>query len=567
MLADVPAPVVVDGLPAVPMHIRRLTAEVVLDAKARRGYVDAVMSYRVGPASGCPLFDLRQPIDEAWLDGCPIAPAGLRPRETGEGRQASVRVVEQWQSARSSHTLRFRYRLGEPHADLGGAYPPALSACGRGRVRWSFGMGDLFDGRHLEMWFPSNLPFDQFPFELTLVLIGAEAEHSLITNGTVTARGAHAWHLAFPAWFSSVCAMLEVRPTDELEHARVGAVLGSSGRSVPVDVWKTRDRPENLLQEAARVARMLDCGESMFGPFPGHRYTCFFHGAEGGMEYAGATTTSASALWHEVLHSWFARGVLPATDADGWWDEAFTTFVTRGAVPGALDFGRPPVELCSRRPFQRHTDAAAYDEGSRLFTGLAAMIGPAALMRSMAMLYRTRSRSCLSTAELEEHLVRGTGVVGTVDAFHRFVYGFDDPRRASGVRLDRVWATDTPDGRRWMCAEVRNDHGAAPCRHFLVLLSVRAAGPAPASSNWVRVAAVAGFDLLPGEARVVRAHAPRWMHASGETTDVDVLAGVHVRLAHPSGRPTDYRERTMMLTRVRQAAGSGVPEPAVWIAR
>ncbi|MFE3229783.1 hypothetical protein [Nocardia sp. NPDC059228] len=68
------------------------------------------------------------------------------------------------------------------------------------------------------------------------------------------------------------------------------------------------------------------------------------------MEYNQACTTSLAALPHEVLHSWFARGVTPAGQADGWWDEGFARFHDDGAQPEPFDFRRAPVRLCSRRP-------------------------------------------------------------------------------------------------------------------------------------------------------------------------------------------------------------------------
>ena len=566
MLVHAPAPVAVDGLLAVPIHILQLRARVVLDAATGRGRVDALMRFRVGPTSGCPLFDLRQSIDAAWLDGQPIAPARVGSRGVGEGPYATVRVLDLPQPAGSTHTLRFSYRLAPPRSDLGGAYPPVLSASSR-RVRWSFGMGDLFDGRHLEMWFPSNLPFDQFPFELALAVTGAEASHTLITNGATTTVGQNAWHITFPAWFSSVSAMVELRPTDELDHAGRRVVLARTGRPVLVDVWKVRGRPGDLPYEAARVARLLDADESRFGPYPVGRCTCFFHDAEGGMEYAGATTTSSRALAHEVLHSWFARGVMPASDADGWWDEGFTTWVTAGAAPTPLDLTRPPVELCSRRPFQRHTEAAAYVEGSRLFGGLAALTGRTALLRSMGALFRARARTCLSTAELEQHLVLDTGAVQVVDAFHRFVYGFGDPSRGSGVRFDRLWVSDEPDGRRWINARVSLGRDAEVCRHFLLLFSVGA----------LHVGAVAGFDLGPGRTRVLRVPFPTRRGADQSAADSDahltVTGAVHARLAHPSGGADDHRDRTVMSAepgmtttvvqrRVRRAGGAREPAPA-----
>jgi hypothetical protein len=564
VFAHAPPSVVVGDLLAVPIHIRALRASVVLDARNRRGHVDAHMHYRVGPRSGCPLFDLRQSIDHAWLDGRPIATARLRPRDVGEGPSATVRVVDLPQSAGSTHMLRLGYRLAQPHSDLGGAYPPVLSGRGHGRLRWSFGMGDLFDGRHLEMWFPSNLPFDQFPFELALTVAGAAANHTLVSNGAVTARGPHSWLIRFPAWFSSGSPMLELRPTDELDHAQAEVILGRSGRRVVIDAWKPRGRPENLAREAALIGQMLDANEAMFGPFPAQRYTCFFHGAQGGMEYAGGTTTSSGALAHEVLHSWFARGVMPASDADGWWDEAFTTFATSGAPVMPLDFDRPPIRLCSRRPFQRHTHAEAYVEGSRLFSGIAEMTGRTSLMRSMRALFEARGRTCLSTAELEQHLVVGTGAVGIVDAFHRFVYGLADPRGGSGVRFDRLWVSDGSDG-PWINAQVSNDRDADVCRHFLLVFSTAAIGRGEERSRGpAHLAAIAGFDLRPGQARTVRVPVPIGAgRPDGHAPGIEVIGGVHVRLFHPSGRAVDYRERTMMRAGVPRAAGARDPVPAV----
>lgn len=554
-----PAPRAVDGLLAVPVHVQQLTADVVLDADNRSGVADATLRFRVGPTSGCPLFDLRQSIDQAWLDGRPLATARVRPRSVGEGPHGTIRVLDLPQAAASAHTLRLRYRLGRPRSDLGGAYPPVLATRGPGRLRWSFGMADLFDGRHLEMWFPSNLPFDQFPFELAVTLTGVQTPHSVITNGDVTDAGAGSWRIRFPAWCSSVSQMLELWPTDELDHARREVALSGSGRAVAIDAWKVKGRPEDLASESARIGRLLERNEAIFGSVGLERYTCFFHGAEGGMEYAAATTTSSGALAHEVLHSWFARGAMPASDADGWWDEAFTTYVTQGAVPAPLDFRRPPTQLCSRRPFQRHTDAAAYRDGSRLFEGLAAMAGSTPILRAMGRLVRARRRTCVSTAELEEHLVLETGAVTVVDAFHRFVYGFDDPRPGLRVCFDRLWMSDGTDGHPWISAQVSN-RGAEVCRHFLLLFSLVRRGGDPAREDVATtVAAAAGFDLQPGRTRVVRVRAPLALvppeDLGADSALVAVVGGVHVRLAHPSGAAGDYRDRAMMRTNLMRSAG------------
>ena len=74
-----------------------------------------------------------------------------------------------------------------------------------------------------------------------------------------------------------------------------------------------------------------------------NRFVAFFNGS-GGMEYEGGTTTSTAALLHETFHSWYARGIKPASQADGWWDEGFTKFHDDGAndvIP--FDFTDPPI--------------------------------------------------------------------------------------------------------------------------------------------------------------------------------------------------------------------------------
>jgi hypothetical protein len=193
------------------------------------------------------------------------------------------------------------------------------------------------------------------------------------------------------------------------------------------------------------------------------------------------------------------------------------------------------------------------------------MTGSTSLMRAMGKLFRARGRTCLSTAQLEEHLVLETGAPAVVDAFHRFVYGLDDPRRGSGVRFDRLELSHGPDGRVWISARVSNDRDAEVCPHFLLLFSLAQRAGGPAGSNVpVDVVAVAGFDLQPGRARLVRVRVPIGsLCPDGRAADLDVIGGVHVRLSHPSGESADYRGRTMMRAGVRPTARPPEPAPVI----
>lgn len=533
----------------VPMRIRSLEAAVLCDVASGTAFAEAVLSYELGRHEGCPFFDLRQEIDHAWLDGRALPTAALAPRDVGEGPAATVRVVGVEQQASSRHTLRLRYRVGTPRANLGGAYPPVLAFARDGRMRWSVGMADLYPGRHLEAWFPANLPFDRFPFRLRLRIVGTARTHELITNGDARGLGGNAWSVEFPSWFSGMSPLLEVRPADEVRRASGSALLPASGRTVEVEAWKPASGPEDLPAAVRRIGALIAENEARFGPFPAARFVAFFHGAQGGMEYAGATTTALDALAHEVLHAWFARGVTPASHADGWWDEAFTTYRTSDAGPLPFDWAAPPVRLCSRRPFQRRTPEEAYGAGARFFRGVAALVGPGSLDALMRSLYEAHVRSPLATATLEEHLVAGAGAGAArlVDAFHRFVYGLPEPVSAPALRVTMrhracEWDPMTPgqvDGSGREPAvhlRVTNESAAQACPHFVVVLTARAASaesprhhedvPPPGAS-----VAAAGFDLAPGRSRVVSMPCPQPPPGAREA---GLLACVYARGLRPA---------------------------------
>lgn len=558
---NAPPPTQVGGLRAVPMHIQNLRAVVTLDAATATGSVEATMTYLVGPHAGSPIFDLRQSVRTCLLDGAVLDPAKIAARDVGAGPHSTVRVVGVTQAAGSVHRLTVTYQLATPAADLGGAYPPVLH-WSNGRLRWSFGMSDLYAGRYLEAWFPSNLPFDQFPWTLELRLTGTTIAHSLITNGAATVVGVNAWSVQFPAWFTTMSSLLELHPSDALAFRSSTVVLPVSRRSVVVETWKPVGGPENLPALNARIRALLADLENTYGEFLGRRFVCYFHGASGGMEYATAATTSADALDHEVFHSWFARGISPAAQADGWWDEAYTSFHDDGdSRTEPADFTRPPVELCSRRPFQRTTPALSYGEGSRFFLDVAGRVGGDRLRVLMGELYRARRGTPVSTAEFEAYLVSDSGATDLVDVFHRFVYGFAESTPDAHVEFDTaqgLWtrrsddlvATHVPpkDGQdNWFHARVRNLETAGPCRHFVVTFAVRATTATPPTypaDFFPAHTATIGFDLAPGRWRTVSARWPAG-RVPARGTRVSLLASVHARRSHPASGTHVWEEASI----------------------
>jgi hypothetical protein len=538
-----PPPKTVDGFLAVPIDISSIDAAFTFDGATSTATADATITYTVGPTAGNPFFDLRQAISAACLDGAPFPPAWLAHHAFGGVTYTDLRVIQSVQAAASVHTLRVQYPLALPDSQLGGAYLPALDWSAGPRLRFVFGLSDLNRARYAEAWLPANLIFDQYAIDLELTILNTMAAHSVITNGAVSILGTNHWQIAFPARFSALSPLLEVRAADTLEQQTGSATLPVSGTTVTIEAWKPQGAATSLATEINNIRTHLTDNENGYGAYlHGNRFTAFFNG--GGMEYEGGTTTSSGALRHETFHSWFARGIKPSSQADGWWDEGFTTWHDGGASSAVpLDFASPPVVLCSRDPWQRHTPGNAYDDGSAFFSGMAALLGVATFNGLMASLYeRYKGGSPVSSATIEEHLLAASGNPGVVAAFHRFVYGLADPSPAPDLWLrddpadpgadawagpfwdsPDLWIRTNDDGGtahqepefgqdNWFHARVRNKSPSGTARHFAVTFHARgfAATEFVYPADWLpATAARVEFDLDPGDTRIVKARWPR----------------------------------------------------------
>jgi hypothetical protein len=557
---------IVDGLMAVPIDIQQITANLSFDGATSYGAGDATLDFVVGPQGGNPIFDLRQTITGLWLDGAPMAVAQAAEHDFGGGPHAELRILESVLAAGSSHTLRLTYALGPPQASTAGTYQPGMTWIPGPRLVFNFGFTDLGAGRYLEAWIPANLIFDQFALALDLQVLNSAIAHTVITNGAVTAIGPNHWHVVYPDNFTALSPLLELRATDSLTNIEANVTLPISGSSVTVEGWKLATSASDLAGSVSNVETWLGDDESAIGPYlHGDRFVLFLN--VGGMEYEGGATAGVSALRHETYHSWWGRGVKPASQPDGWIDEAWNVYHDLGGT-GSLpfDFTQPPVELCTRNPWSRVTPGTAYTSGERFFEGVAASIGVAHLASAMSAFYNAHTDRPITTLELEEFIVSRSGEALLVDAFDRFVYGFGDPSPAPDLWLrdepgdpgldvwpgrfwdsPDLWIRRTDDGGtvhqppqygqdNWFYARVRNRSTTAPARHYLVTFNVK---------PWAGVeflfpgdflpcvAAAGGFDLPPGGDTVVKA---RWPAAlvPAPGTHACWLAGVFTRLDAPT---------------------------------
>lgn len=351
------------------------------------------------------VFDLRQHIRSAALDGATVDPALLAPRPDGVRQILAVEPGE--------HELELEYPLATPAST--DAVPLGWTLQSPGVV-FDLWMSDLHPGRYLEMWMPAPLCHDQFRLEVA-VEVDSPIPHRIFANGAVDGS-----LVTYPSRYTSLSPMLVVVP----EHRYDAIATKEDG--VAVTTFKLAGPEIDLAACHVTVTECLAHNAARFGGYGhGDRFLTYVWGSTRGMEYDGATTASVGSLEHEVFHSWFGRGVKPASAPDGWIDEAFTTWYTaspprprRWAQP--FDWSEPPVLLRPPSPLDRYTPREAYSVGARFFAGLAGIIGVDGLADAMAALYRARVGGFLSTVDLQEYLSNIAGQ-DLAPAFDRWVHG------------------------------------------------------------------------------------------------------------------------------------------------
>lgn len=426
-LEHAPPVVMIDGLTAVPIDILDLDAGVTIDAVTKKVTASATLQFRTGGQDGHPLFDLRQTILGATLDGDPVAPAMMAFHDLGGGPGADMRVLAVDLPACSEHTLVFNYEIKTPNA------PQSKGLIWEGnttRFKWDSWSSDLWPARYLEAWFPANLIYDRFPVALEIQLFNAAFPHVVATNAVVTDLGPHHWQLAFPAHYTALSPMFVVVAEGRVERMSVAIDLVDA-TDLTLELWKDIDVGVTLTDFRAAVEAALNQAVATVGPYPhGDRFVAYaWNELSRSMEYAGATTTVPQYADHETFHSWWGRALRPATQNDGWIDEAWDMHsVTIGFNETPIDFFADPVVLCPENPWIRITPDAAYDVGEAVFAGIAAMVGSPALQAAMKEFYTLHADDLVTTAQLEQHLYCTLAEPGVRAVFHRFVHGnFGDP--------------------------------------------------------------------------------------------------------------------------------------------
>lgn len=299
---------------------------------------------------GYPVFDSVTAPTLLEVDGVRVGAA----LERTPSQETMLRVIDR-KVGRGSHVLRAELPLSQlvTFKDPG--------------VRSAFWTSDLDEREFLERYLPANFEFDQVKMRLTVHFQGLKKEQAIYTNGQVTRFDNETYVIDYPAYYTSSSIFFHTAPVGTFEELRF-EIRSMDGRVVPAMVYSTPagwgPGLARLKDKTIEVIREL---EKDYGPFP-HPAVLVYQAGSGGMEYCGATMTDFNSLGHELFHSYFARGVMPANGNSGWLDEALASwrdnaYPSVSALSGSSRMSAHPY-------YTRTTDTAAYGFGARFMSYL-----------------------------------------------------------------------------------------------------------------------------------------------------------------------------------------------------
>ncbi len=218
---------------------------------------------------------------------------------------------------------------------------------------------------------PANLEYDQVKMTFSITFEGLKGKQKIYTNGIVNEvkrAGKSMFKVTYPAYYNASSIFFHTVPEGATEELRF-SLKSVDGRDIPAVVYYSKSilggltNLERLKTMSTEVFHEL---EGDYGAWP-HPSLIVYNAGQGGMEYCGATMTSTSALGHELFHSYFARGVMPANGNAGWLDEALASWRDDGYQTLTTLSGSS--RMSSHPYYTRTTDMAAYSFGER-FMGL-----------------------------------------------------------------------------------------------------------------------------------------------------------------------------------------------------
>lgn len=338
-----------NGEKHVPMNFISQDLTMTFDYSAQKFVGHSKITFKLAEP-GRPYFELQGTIKNISLDGASVSSSTVT---DPDGQSQSYKSLNGVVSSDDIHTAEFDYEL-----------PSGRMTYTGGGVRFLTDMTDL-NGKFFEYWGPTGFEEDQFEMNLTLKINNATSAHTLRTNGSITADGPSVWQISFPGYYSK--SSFYVHLTNQVLPSKKFVYKGLT-KEIPIEIYGlTQTLVDGAVADLPELFKEL---ERDYGPYPHDKFLAYMNDRSGGMEYVAATITARGSLDHELLHSWFARSVIPADGRSGWIDEAMASWRDYGYKRATSTLNRTPTNLANYSVFKKNTPSNSYVDGRALFAEL-----------------------------------------------------------------------------------------------------------------------------------------------------------------------------------------------------
>jgi hypothetical protein len=365
--------------------------------------------------TGEPFFLLTPKATRATLDGQPITLDPLRdPDDVTTWTTIPARLV-----AGTDHVLEIDYPLAAAEYPSGGAelVTSMLDVLEDGR--------DGDPPHFFEAYGPAGIEADQFQLSVELDVVGGTSPQMVFSNGTQRAIGPGQWTIEFPAYFSSSSVFFHLTTAPYV--VRTTTYHGLE-RDIPIAAYGVD--ADTAEQAIAVLPDLFADLEATFGPYPHAAFVADLPGhVDVSMEHAGAAITSLGSLSHELCHSWFGRGVLPADGRSGWIDEAVCTWRDFKYMDTLVHAQPSPINLAWYSMWYVATPGMPHADGAALVSHVDAMLaGRGGLRPILRQVFEQWQHKPITTEQFLGFLAAASGL--SLDAYDQdHVYDGHPPPR------------------------------------------------------------------------------------------------------------------------------------------
>jgi aminopeptidase N len=398
--------------------------ELAYDFDIKRSWATATATIKFkATESGYPYFMLKGKITDAQLNGQPVGVARIKP----ELSTSRFEIIDRAVAKGSVNVFKIRFQVYD--------YSVSFRDSGVGFIT---AMADLKGGNFFDDYGPSAFEDDQHRIGIEVHVRNAYFDHQIFSNGVVSAVGENHWRVDFPEFYNSTAIYLHV--TGEPLKVIHGTYKGLE-RAIPYTVYAKKDRGAFAVEAAKQMPKLFAELEGTYGPYLHRAFVAYISG-RGGMEHAGAAITSIGALDHELLHSWFARGVFPSDGRSGWIDEGIASWRDNGYFRTAWPPSREAANLATFPAFERFTPKNGYADGSQLLSELDALLASRGGMRPVLKEFFAEWKTRNVTTPLFQLFLEMKLGIDLDSVFRRYVYGDSGVPAALGVSTRREGLED-----------------------------------------------------------------------------------------------------------------------------